>query len=670
MTPARTKIVLLSTLALGLLAGTLWFAWQPQSQSDPQSIGQPLYGSLSESALAPNMGKPLGANILPDLPKNPPQPATEILSKRVVEYHIDVSLEKGQVLRGTETLTWKHPGKKTVNDLYLHLYPNAFSSMETTFMKESGGKLRGDTMPKDGFGSMTLTELKTEDGLSLMHRIQYVQPDDGNAGDRSLMKVRLPKPVRGGEEITLYMKFEVKLPAIFARMGGTDDFVMAGQWFPKLSVYETAGQRGRAEEGWNLHQYHGNSEFYADFGIYSVRIRVPETHIVAATGFPTRGAVRQNGQKIYQFYADDVHDFAWSASPNFVTVEEPFSSAEVPGVKIKLYLDPSHKELKGRYISAAKAALSYYSKWYGPYPYSTLSIVVPPKSGNGAGGMEYPTLITAAAAGNLNPGYSLERTLVHEIGHQYFYGMVANNEFEEPWLDEGFTSYAEERLMEQEYGLTPNLPLQSGQVSSPQPLNRESWKYGSAAEYAQNAYSRGKLVLRGIERQVGMKKMDRIMRTYVQTYRFKHPSSQDFQRIVERVTGRSWSHYFEQYVYDGQMADFSVDHITNHKLENGYEAVVTVSKKGADYPKIPVQFTFKDGTTIFKAWDGAGKSTTFRIKSTSPVSNVTLDPLYTIALENKHINNSLKAELDEKQQTRWSISVTKLLETLLGSLSW
>ncbi|MBJ8192371.1 M1 family peptidase, partial [Bacillus cereus] len=109
---------------------------------------------------------------------------------------------------------------------------NAFSSMETTYMKESGGKLRGDTMPKDGFGSMTLTELKTEDGLSLMHRIQYVQPDDCFGGDRSLMKVRLPKPVRGGEEITLYMKFEVKLPAIFARMGATDDFVMAGQWFP------------------------------------------------------------------------------------------------------------------------------------------------------------------------------------------------------------------------------------------------------------------------------------------------------------------------------------------------------------------------------------------------------------------------------------------------------
>lgn len=160
------------------------------------------------------------------------------------------------------------------------------------------------------------------------------------------------------------------------------------------------------------------------------------------------------------------------------------------------------------------------------------------------------------------------------------------------------------------------------------------------------------------------------MRTYVQTYRFKHPSSQDFQRIVERVTGRSWSHYFEQYVYDGQMADFSVDRITNRKLANGYEATITLSKKGADYPKVPVQVTFKDGTTIFKAWDGMGKSTTYRLKSASPVSHVIVDPLYTIALENKHINNSLKDELNEKTQTRWSISVTKLLETLLGSLSW
>ncbi|GJM83707.1 hypothetical protein HMSSN139_62030 [Paenibacillus sp. HMSSN-139] len=299
-----------------------------------------------------------------------------MLSNRVAEYHIDVTLnEQDGTLTGSETLTWTHPGKKTINEVYLHLYPNAFVSEDTTFMKESGGKLRNDIMPKDGWGSMEITELRTTDGISLLHRIQYVQPDDGNTKDKTLAKVRLPVSVQGGESLTLRMKFTVKLPKIFARMGVADDFVMAGQWFPKISVYEPAGTRGRTSEGWNLHQYHGNSEFYSDFGIFSVRINVPETYTVAATGFQTKKAVLKDGRKTIQFYADDVHDFAWSASPNFIYAEEPFSSAEVPGVRIKLYLDPAHKDLKERYFYAAKVALANYSKWYGRYPYSTLSVV-------------------------------------------------------------------------------------------------------------------------------------------------------------------------------------------------------------------------------------------------------------------------------------------------------
>lgn len=419
---------------------------------------------------------------------------------------MDVKLVEGNVLEGTQTITWTHPGKKTVSELYFHMYPNAFSSADTTFMKESGGKLRGDVMPTNGYGSMNITEMKTEDGLSLLHRMQYVQPDDGNIKDTTLIKVRLPKPVKGGESITLHTRFEVNLPKIFARMGTADHFVMAGQWFPKLSAYEPVGRRGRTTEGWNLHQYHGNSEFYADFGIYSVRIRVPETYKVAATGFPTQQAVVKNGEKVYQFYADDVHDFAWAASPDFVYAEEPFSAPNVPGVRIKLYLDPAHQDLKERYFYAAKAALANYSKWFGPYPYATLSIVVPPKAGNGAGGMEYPTLVTAFGADDTTPGYDLERTVVHEIGHQYFYGMVASNEFEEAWLDEGFTSYAEDKLMEQEYGLIPNLPVQSGLITSPSSLTQESWKFDSQNEYAANVYTRGKLVLLGIEHQVGAKR--------------------------------------------------------------------------------------------------------------------------------------------------------------------
>ncbi|MED5017851.1 M1 family metallopeptidase [Paenibacillus chibensis] len=661
MAPVRAKIIISSIIALCLLlAGTGWLIFRDTPES--------------QASYAPNQAKPPKVTTPIVQQETVQQPTAEILSHRVVDYHIDTTLDPdNRVIKGTQTMTWTHPGKKTVNELYFHLYPNAFSSMDSTFMKESGGKLRNDTMPSDGFGSMTITEMKTSEGLSLMHRIQYVQPDDGNVKDKTLAKVRLPKPVKGGESITLTIEFEVKLPKIFARMGTADDFVMAGQWFPKISVYEPAGVRGRKTEGWNLHQYHGNSEFYADFGTYSVRIHVPSNYIVAGTGIMQSAQVR-NKEKIYQFYADDVHDFAWSASPHFIVAEEPFASDEVPGVRIKLYLDPAHKDLKERYFFAAKAALKYFSKWYGSYPYSTLSIVVPPESGNGAGGMEYPTLVTAFGAKDDSPGYDLERTVIHEIGHQYFYGMVASNEFEEAWLDEGFTSYAEDKLMEQEYGVIPNLPVQASLISSPMSLTQEAWKYGTQDQYALNVYYRGKLLLKGMEQQVGSPTMSKIMSTYAKKYRFKHPTTADFQKVVEQVTHKSWQTFFDQYVYGSQMADFSVDSISVHKKGGGeapvYESTVKISKKGGDFPEVPVLFTFTDGHTLNKVWNGTGDSAEFKLDYSAPLAWAMVDPNYSIVIENKHINNYLKADMDKKVLIRWNLSITKLIETLLGSLSW
>ncbi|MDN4070800.1 M1 family metallopeptidase [Paenibacillus vini] len=662
----RTLFFGISILALCLIAGTIRYTLS--------------MGPSTQTSFAPKKVKPqaIAQKSGPVLPQSESiqQPTAEVLSDRISEYHIQVQLnEQDNTLTGTETLTWTHPGKKAVNELYFHLYPNAFASANSTFMKESGGKLRNDVMPKDGWGAMELTEIRTTDGISLLHRIQFVQPDDGNTHDRTLAKVRLPVTVRGGESITLKINFTVKLPKIFARMGASGDFVMAGQWFPKLSVYEPAGTRGRTAEGWNLHQYHGNSEFYSDFGIYSVNINVPETYTVAATGFQTKPAVLKDGRKTVQYYADDVHDFAWSASPDFIYAEEPFSSAEVPGVRIKLYLDPAHKDLKERYFYAAKVALMNFSKWYGRYPYSTLSVVVPPIEGNGAGGMEYPTLVTAFGAGSDSPGYDeLERTVIHEIGHQFFYGMVANNEFEEAWLDEAFTSYAEDKLMEQEFGIAPNLPIQAALISSPATLTQPAWKYGSGDTYAKNAYYRGKLVLLDIERQVGAKTMKRILYNYAQKYKFKHPTTADFQRVVEQTTGRSWKSYFNQYIYDGKMADFSVDRITVTPVTKDgstiYESEVEISRKGGTATKIPLLFSFKDGHTIHKVWNGDGDRVQMKLQYKEPLEWVRLDPEYSLVLENKHINNFIKAEVKEPVSTRASLSITKLLESLLGTLVW
>ncbi|AWB42865.1 EnpEP protein [Paenibacillus sp. CAA11] len=660
MTAPKHKKKILAAAALLLLAGAILAIRDPAQQA-----------FLS---LAPEKGKPPVTKAANPSPKESvQQPSAEVLSHRVTEYHIDVSLDaQKRTLTGSQTLTWTHPGQKTVNEIYLHLYPNAFESENSTFMKESGGKLRGDSMPKDGWGSMKLKDIRTTDGISLLHRVQYVQPDDGNVTDKTLVKVRLPRPVKGGEELTLQINFEVQLPKVFARMGTAGDFVMAGQWFPKMSVYEPAGIRNRSAEGWNLHQYHGTSEFYSDFGIFSVRINVPADYIVAATGFPTKSAIIKNDRKTYQFYADDVHDFAWSASPHFVYAEEPFSSAQVPGVRIKLYLDPAHKDLKERYFYAAKAALSAYSKWFGSYPYSTLSIVVPPKDGNGAGGMEYPTLVTAFGASSESPGYDLERTVIHEIAHQYFYGIIASNEFEEPWLDEGFASYAEDKLMEQEYGIVSNLPIQSSLVTSPMPLQLSAWKYGSAEVYAQNAYTRGKLLLKDLERQLGSKKMAKVMAAYSAKYRFKHPATSDFQKVVEKTTGQSWKNYFNQYVYGGHMPDYAIQDITIHPGKNGtgYESWVDVSRKSGIAHEVPLVFVFKDGHTERKTWDAKTALTRFKFSYKEPLAWAMVDPAYTLVLENKHMNNYLKAEVDPVIRSRLNLSVTKLLEALLGSLSW
>jgi hypothetical protein len=614
----------------------------------------------------PSTGKPK-AEPVPDAPE---KPKAVVLSNRITEYHISVTLDEvSGGLTGEQTVTWKNPGRKSVSELYLHLYPNAFAP-GSTFMNESKGELRGDKMKAGSNGDMTLTSLTTEEGETLLPRLHYVQPDDGNKNDRTLVTFRLPDPVKPGSTITLGMKFKVKLPDVFARMGKAGDFVMAGQWFPKVAVYETAGMRGRTTEGWNLHQYHGNSEFYADFGIYSVHINVPDTYKVAATGFQIKTPVLSGKRKSFQFYADDVHDFAWSASPQFEYVEDSFSSVGVPGVRIKLYLDPLHKDLKDRYMHAAKSALAKLGQWYGDYPYSTLSVVVPPSDGNGAGGMEYPTLVTAASAQNVNPGYELERTLVHEIAHQYWYGLVASNEFEEAWLDEGFTSYTEDKLMASIYGVIPNLPVEASYLTNPEPLNQSSWRYSSSDGYAENVYMRGKLVLSAMERQVGDKTMSKIMRTYFQKYRFRHPSSSDFQKVVETVTKNKWTDFFQAYVQQGQMADFSVDSIHSRKTQGGYESMVLLRRYGGSPQPVSIWFQFQDGQSVRKKWDGVQNHVQLELQSSTPLVYAAVDPGLNVVLDNRKYNNYLKNEVTKEVRTRWSTGITQMIEGLFGTMAW
>jgi aminopeptidase N len=285
--------------------------------------------------------------------------------------------------------------------------------------------------------------------------------------------------------------------------------------------------------------------------------------------------------------------------------------------------------------------------------------------------MEYPTLVTAASAQDDNPGYELERTLVHEIAHQYWYGLVASNEFEEAWLDEGFTSYTEDKLMSSIYGVLPNIPIEASYLTHPEPLNQSSWRYSSSDGYAENVYLRGKLVLSSLERQVGDKTMSKILRTYFQKYKFKHPSSSDFQKVVETVTKTKWTDFFQAYVQQGQMTDFAIDSINTRKAEDGeYESVVLLRRNGGSPQSVSIWFMFEDGQSVRKKWDGTQTHVQLQLKSSTPLVYAAIDPSLNVVLDNRRYNNYLQSEVPKEERTRFATGITQLIEGLFGTMAW
>ncbi|MGH9936147.1 MAG: M1 family metallopeptidase, partial [Blastocatellia bacterium] len=216
------------------------------------------------------IGLSLGARLWSVSAENIPRP--------LASYKIDVQLKlddrrRPKHLEGREQLIWLNDSPDTISDLQFHLYLNAFKNEKSTFFKESGGELRGDESHPGQWGQwgwIDVNEMKIAGGGDLTSKIEFIHPDDGNADDRTVIRVPLGKPVKPGEKITLDIKFTAQLPRVFARTGYWASFALVAQWFPKIGVWESAGERRRAQAGWNCHQFHATTEFYADFGNYDV----------------------------------------------------------------------------------------------------------------------------------------------------------------------------------------------------------------------------------------------------------------------------------------------------------------------------------------------------------------------------------------------------------------
>ena len=623
----------------------------------------------------------------------PPSHAQDTLqSRRRVAYRIDATLHpETRTVTGTELVTWRNPADHPVGELQFHLYLNAFRNERSTFMRESGGRHRGFAADSTAWGGITIDRLRltsTLPAVTLTDRLRFIQPDDDNEDDRTVAALTLPRPVPPGGTATLRIEFTAKLPKIFARTGWVEKydgslFFMVAQWFPKLGVYEVPGQRyvpEDAERGaWNTHQFHANSEFYADFGTYDVTMTVPQDYVVGATGRRVRERSTDSTRTL-TYHAQNVHDFAWTASPEFEVYTDQWR-----GVKLRLLLQPEHDGQVQRHFEAAKTGMRYFSEWVGEYPYGTLTLV---DGLGGSNGMEYPTLITCGTTYML-PSWLrfLEMVTIHEFGHQYFYGLIASNEAEEAWLDEGINSYLEGRIMDTAYGPGSMIDLPGLRVSgfevhhagyaennpSQGVTYQRSWRYHGG--YAKASYSKPATVLRTLERYLGWPTMQELLHTYYRRWRFRHPTTRDFIQVAEDVSGEDLGWFFDQFIYGTEVVDYAVDSIVVERpdsLRGGYVSEVRVRRQDDGIFPMPLRVRFEDGRTQTLAWDGKAQWKTFAFTSSAPVVEAFLDPKHVAWLETDRLDNRKvrppRSVLARKQQFKFTVWLQQFFQLMTGFL--
>jgi hypothetical protein len=403
-----------------------------------------------------------------------------------------------------------------------------------------------------------------------------------------------------------------------------------------------------------------------------------------------------NGTKTLAFHAEDVHDFAWTADPNFKVLEEAFTGSVGP-VKIRLLTYESHKSSWQRYLDVMQGSMQRFDEWYGPYPYAQVTVVDPPHGAGEAGGMEYPTLFTGDTTWWAPKGQKLfpEGVTEHEFGHQYWYGMVATNEFENAWLDEGINSYTEVKVLDSLYGKNTSflnwMGAQKGdaaelrsfylRVAETDPLSRPSYLDMSWGSYGGITYGKSATMLLTLENVVGEQTLRKALHVYFMKYRFTHPTQEDFLRTVNEVAGEDLNWYWQQAVYGTQVLDYKVlkaesvraDWVDKNapdekKGETVYETNILLQRVGDFILPVTAQIKFDNGETVRERWIGVDRWKRFVYLKKAKVVSVEIDPDHQITMDRDYLNNSIATEpqhgATRKIATYWMFLTQFLAQTL------
>lgn len=532
-----------------------------------------------------------------------------------VNYEINVRLDdEAHFLHAFESFTYTNNSPDTLHEMYLHLWPNAYKNRKSAFSKQKlrGGSTKFWDAPDSDRGFIDSLAIKI-DGKAVAWKEWEENPD--------IALIQLDSPILPGQSVKFSTPFRVKIPKSWSRLGHIGQQYQITQWYPKPAVYD--------RDGWHPIPYLDQGEFYSEFGSFKVTIDIPKNYVVGATGdlqnnpeeeawlvareALSREKLEQDTLKLFDlefpkterkkltFYQEKVHDFAWFCDKQYYvlsdSVELPQSKRKVKTVAMFTATDRKIWENAPKYLNQS---VYYYSLWNGDYPYNHATAVDGALSAGA--GMEYPNITVVGANGSAS---ALEQVIMHEVGHNWFYGILASNERKHPWLDEGLNTYMEGRYWNLLHdGKTDMLPdgvqkaiglelthssmarvaldFQQG-TGSDQPIEFPAEDY-SQINYGVIVYMKTGLAFEMLEEHLGEEMILKCFHAYFDEWKFKHPDPKAIQEVFERVSGEDLDWFFVDYLNGIHKTDMKVVKAKDGKVE-------VVNKSGT---ALPVTLAFVD----------------------------------------------------------------------------
>lgn len=559
------------------------------------------------------------------------------LNKYKIEFSIDF---KEKTITGKGILTFTNTYNFPIKNLYFNLYQNGFNENSTLWNESNYLSLQKNRFGEEAFSYTNIQKILVDKNLA---GFRFIAPEDNNVQDKTLLEVEMNRVLFPEETAEVEIYFTTRFHKFYFRSGYTEDSFYLMQWYPKLCVFE----QGK----WKAHQFHSFTEFFGEFLDFEIDFEIPEEWEVVGTGKIVEE--ESAGSKKVKIYAENVHDVAIVLSRELKKVKKNIDVIPDNPVELDIFIPSEYNYKIPRIVDILKKSFQFYNEWIGPYLYPNFTIVFPSWStAQGSMGMEYPQLILCGVRHlEQKNSYNLEYVIAHELAHQYFYGLLASDEVDEPWLDEGFTTYISSTFIQKTYPPS-NVPLPKFlKYGITSPLKMDfflrvnlsyyhdkgtgdflipGWQYPDYLEYRIYSYNKPAMALKTLEKYFGEDKMKAFLQDYFSTYSFLHPHTEDVIKLIEKNFGVIWAQNFYNLSNKPQKIDYSIELLSEEKFvvrRNG-EFIVPV--------KILVDFEDKGQKTL--EYDGIKSFQVFELKDRR-IKKVTLDPDGNILLDLNPLNN-------------------------------